>query len=59
MRVHNIFVLKNYSHAINEFISKLIPSYNHQDDAKIVVDFIHELESEVFALFQQSILTFA
>ena len=58
MRVYNIFVLKNYSHEINEFISKLIPSSNHQDDAKIVVDFNYGLESELFALFQQIILSF-
>ena len=39
----NIFVSKRNSHAIKELISKLILSYNHHDDAKLVDDFIYDM----------------
>jgi beta-mannanase len=57
MRLHKIFVWRDDFRAINEFISNIL-SYNHNDDAKMVVDFIYYFETERSCLVQQSILPF-
>ena len=53
------FVSKGDSGAINGCNSKLQLSYSHHDNAKVVVDFNHDLEIEVSGLVQQSFLSFA
>jgi len=55
----SIFLSKDDSRAMNEFISNLILSCKHQDVAKVVVDFIYDLESERSGLAKQRILSFA
>jgi hypothetical protein len=52
-------VSKGDSGAINGCNSKLQLSYSHHDNAKVVVDFNHDLEIEVSGLVQQSFLSFA
>jgi len=59
MQVQKPFISNFDSHEINEFISKLMLTYNHNDVAKMVVGFIYDLESERSCLAQQSILSFA
>ena len=54
-----ILVSKDDSRAINEFISKRILIYNHNDNAKMVVEFIYDFESVGSGLVQQSMLSFA